>query len=74
MDKQKQQQAYENYVKKKTPVHNLPMNMAKAFVAGGDLKRNPDRLQYLSPNRKMGRRGDACSHYRLRKFCRGAGH
>ena len=35
MDKQKQQQAYENYVKKKTPVHNLPMNRAKAFVAGG---------------------------------------
>ena len=35
MDKQKQQQAYENYVKKKTPVHNLPVNMAKAFVAGG---------------------------------------
>ena len=35
MDKQKQQQAYENYVKKKTPVHNLPANMAKAFVAGG---------------------------------------
>ena len=35
MDKQKQQQAYENYVKKKTPVHNLPMNMAKAFAAGG---------------------------------------
>ncbi len=37
MDKQKQQQAYENYVKKKTPVHNLPMNMAKAFVAGAIL-------------------------------------
>ena len=37
MDKQKQQQAYENYVKKKTPVHNLPMNMAKAFVAGGGI-------------------------------------
>ena len=35
MAKQKQQQAYENYVKKKTPVHNLPMNMAKAFAAGG---------------------------------------
>ena len=35
MDKQKQQQAYENYVKKKTPVHNLPMNLAQAFVAGG---------------------------------------
>lgn len=35
MDKQKQRQAYENYVKQKTPVHNLPVNMAKAFVAGG---------------------------------------
>ncbi len=35
MDKQKQQQAYENYVKQKTPVHNLPANMAKAFVTGG---------------------------------------
>ncbi len=35
MDKQKRQQAYENYVKQKTPVHNLPANMAKAFVAGG---------------------------------------
>ena len=35
MDKQRQQQAYENYVKRKTPVHNLPANMAKAFVTGG---------------------------------------
>lgn len=35
MDKQKQQQAYENYVKQKTPVHSLPVNMAKAFVTGG---------------------------------------
>lgn len=35
MDKQKQQQAYQNYVKKKTPVHSLPVNMAKAFVTGG---------------------------------------
>lgn len=35
MDKQRQQQAYENYVKQKTPVHNLPANMAKAFVTGG---------------------------------------
>lgn len=37
MDKKKQQQAYENYVKQKTPVHNLPMNMAKAFVTGGTI-------------------------------------
>ena len=35
MDKQRQQQAYENYVKQKTPVHNLPVNMANAFAAGG---------------------------------------
>ena len=35
LDKQRQQQAYENYVKRKTPVHNLPANMAKAFVTGG---------------------------------------
>lgn len=37
MDKQKQQQAYENYVKQKTPVHNLPANMAKAFITGGSI-------------------------------------
>ena len=35
LDKQRQQQVYENYVKRKTPVHNLPANMAKAFVTGG---------------------------------------
>lgn len=35
MDEQRKQQAYENYVKQKTPVHNLPANMAKAFVTGG---------------------------------------
>ncbi len=35
MDKQKQQEAYKNYVKEKTPVHSLPANMAKAFVTGG---------------------------------------
>ena len=35
MDKQKQQEAYEKYVKIKTPVHNLPLNMLKAFITGG---------------------------------------
>ena len=35
MDKQKQQEAYKNYVKQKTPVHSLPKNMTKAFVTGG---------------------------------------
>lgn len=34
MDKQ-QQEAYKQYVKKKTPVHNLPVNMLKAFITGG---------------------------------------
>lgn len=32
--KQKQQQ-YEQYVKKITPTHSLPLNMAKAFFTGG---------------------------------------
>lgn len=35
MDKQRQQEAYKNYVKQKTPVHNLPLNMMKAFITGG---------------------------------------
>ena len=35
VEKEKQQKAYQNYVKQKTPVHNLPVNMAKAFVTGG---------------------------------------
>lgn len=35
MDKKKQQEAYENYVNRKTPVHNLPLNMTKAFITGG---------------------------------------
>ena len=37
MDKQKQQEAYRDYVKWKTPVHNLHLNMAKAFVTGGTI-------------------------------------
>lgn len=35
MDKERQQKAYKNYVKQKTPVHSLPANMTKAFVTGG---------------------------------------
>ena len=35
MDKQQKQEAYKNYVKQKTPVHSLPVNMARAFVTGG---------------------------------------
>ena len=35
MDKQQKQDAYKNYVKQKTPMHSLPVNMARAFVTGG---------------------------------------
>lgn len=33
--KQREQKEYQEYVKTVTPVHNLWMNMAKAFVTGG---------------------------------------
>ena len=33
--KKMQQKEYETYVKTKTPVHNVYLNMAKAFVTGG---------------------------------------
>ena len=32
---QKKQKEYEKYVKKVTPVHSLPLNMARAFLVGG---------------------------------------
>ena len=35
VDKQQKQDAYKNYVKQKTPMHSLPVNMARAFVTGG---------------------------------------
>ena len=35
MSEKEKQQAYEKYVKEKTPVHNVYKNMAKAFVMGG---------------------------------------
>lgn len=34
-EKEQEQKEYQEYVKQKTPVHNLPVNMAKAFVTGG---------------------------------------
>ena len=34
-EKEKRQQQYEDYVKKKTPVHNVYLNMAKSFITGG---------------------------------------
>lgn len=35
--KQKRAEAYEAYVKEKTPVHNVYTNMIKAFITGGSI-------------------------------------
>lgn len=35
--KKMSKQAYAAYVKEKTPVHNVYVNMAKAFVTGGTI-------------------------------------
>ena len=35
IEKIKQQEEYEKYVKNMTPVHSLPKNMARAFLSGG---------------------------------------
>lgn len=35
--KMKQEKQYEEYVKGKTPVHNVYLNMLKAFVTGGSI-------------------------------------
>ena len=65
VDRKKQQEAYENYVKKKTPVHNLPVNMTKAFITGGIIcVIGQSILNYC----KMGRRGSACSNYWICQF------
>lgn len=37
MEREKKEKAYEQYVKGKTPVHNVWTNMAKAFVTGGTI-------------------------------------
>ena len=35
VEKMKQEKQYEQYVKQKTPVHNVYVNMFKAFITGG---------------------------------------
>lgn len=35
--KKRKEKAYQDYVKIKTPVHNVYLNMAKAFVTGGTI-------------------------------------
>ncbi len=34
-EKEEKEKQYEDYVKKKTPVHNVYLNMLKAFITGG---------------------------------------
>lgn len=36
-EKKKKEKAYADYVKEKTPVHNVYINMAKAFLVGGTI-------------------------------------
>lgn len=36
-EKQIKQEEYESYVKEKTPVHNVYLNMLKAFITGGSI-------------------------------------
>ena len=55
MDKQKQQEAYKNYVKHKTPVHSLPLNMAKAFVTGGAICTLGQVIMNFGRNMGMGK-------------------
>ena len=75
LDKQRQQQAYENYVKQKTPVHNLPANMAKAFVTGGAICVIGQAIlnfcdkSGLDKDIEMGRCRRAGTHYRIRQLC-----
>ena len=48
MDKQKQQEAYRDYVKWKTPVHNLPLNMGEGFCdRRDDLSAGTDDLEQM---------------------------
>lgn len=37
LEKMKQEKQYETYVKKKTPRHNVWLNMLKAFITGGTI-------------------------------------
>ena len=52
MDKQ-QQKDYEEYVKRVTPVHSLPKNMAKAFLIGGCICGVGELLMNIGKNMGM---------------------
>ena len=67
---QQKQEKYQKYVKKITPTHSLPLNMAKAFLTDTNpVQRNPDRTEPLSPYRKVWRCRRTGSHYRLCQLC-----
>ena len=48
MDKQQKQEAYKNYVKQKTPVHSLPVNMPGRCDRRSDLRYRPGDLNYCA--------------------------
>ena len=86
MEKKEQQQSYENYVRQKTPVHNLPVNMAKAFVTGGIICVIGQGILNICEKAGLGRVFEAsgaseCSAYRMQSVsadrkvgrCRSAG-
>ena len=71
MEKKKQQQSYENYVRQKTPVHNLPVNMAKAFVTGGAICVIGQGILNIcekAADRKVGRCRSAGTDYGICQF------
>ena len=55
----KQEKQYENYVKQKTPVHNIWLNMGKAFVTGGIICTAGQLIYNYCKVRELSK--DACS-------------
>lgn len=59
IEKQKKEKQYEDYVKKKTPVHHLGKNMFKAFITGGIICTIGQFIYHLCELQKLSK--DACS-------------
>ena len=57
--KMKQEKKYEAYVKQKTPVHNIWLNMGKAFVTGGIICTAGQLIYNYCKVRELSK--DACS-------------
>ena len=73
--KEQRNQKYNDYVKRVTPVHSLPLNMLKAFVTGGVIFPDPDfcqcdthRSEYLSETCKVRRSRNAGADHWICQF------